>query len=184
MDGTLRIQQSSVKTARHYMSHVVNLLRDRPLEEVARRPEVQEQYQRYLEDEKRMLKQIKEDASFLPQDTDRELVVIDQTRHNKKAFILKHLAYLLFPEAYGVICVQNAFHSNIKTNNLSFSMSLSLKMTNMTHNKNVGEIMRTLNIGDGHPGAAAGVVACAVKSEMLNKKKEILKNIYTLWRSQ
>ena len=31
--------------------------------------------------------------------------------------------------------------------------------------------MRTLNIGDGHPGAAAGTVRCASKQEMLKKKE-------------
>jgi Flp pilus assembly CpaF family ATPase len=44
--------------------------------------------------------------------------------------------------------------------------------------------MRTLNIGDGHPGAAAGTVHCKSKQEMLKKKKELLEQIFTLWSSQ
>jgi hypothetical protein len=44
--------------------------------------------------------------------------------------------------------------------------------------------MRTLNIGDGHPGAAAGTVRCSSKQEMLKKKKEILNQIFKLWSAQ
>lgn len=184
IDGTLRIQQRTAKVSRQYMAHLVNLLRDCRIEKVAARPEVREYYEQYLIDEKRMLEQIKKDASFLSQDINQELVVLDQTQHNKRMHLLKHLAYLLYPNALAVIGIQNVYQSDIKTNNLCFSMSLSLKMSGTRHEKNVGEIMRTLNIGDGHPGAAAGVINCNKKSDMLKTKKEILDKIYDLWRNQ
>jgi hypothetical protein len=53
-------------------------------------------------------------------------------------------------------------------------MSLSINGNREHQRKNIGEIMRMLNIGDGHPGAAAGTVHCASKQEMLKKKRDLL----------
>jgi hypothetical protein len=63
-------------------------------------------------------------------------------------------------------------------------MSLSINGNREHRRKNIGEIMRTLNIGDGHPGAAAGMVRCASKQGMLKKKKDLLNQIFRLWASQ
>ena len=63
-------------------------------------------------------------------------------------------------------------------------MSLSIKGNQQAKGKNIGEIMRTLNIGDGHPGAAAGTIRCKSKQEMLKKKKDLLTQIFKLWSSQ
>jgi hypothetical protein len=63
-------------------------------------------------------------------------------------------------------------------------MSLSIHGNKQDQNKNIGEIMRSLNIGDGHPGAAAGTVRCQSKQEMLKKKKECLGQIFRHWSSQ
>jgi hypothetical protein len=63
-------------------------------------------------------------------------------------------------------------------------MSLSIKGNRKDQTKNIGEIMRTLNIGDGHPGAAAGTVRCKSKQEMVKKKKELLEQVFNLWSSQ
>jgi hypothetical protein len=84
----------------------------------------------------------------------------------------------------GVLEVYNLTDLGVKSNNLGFSMSLSINGNRQDKTKNIGEIMRTLNIGDGHPGAAAGTVRCNSKQEMLKKKKEILDQIFKLWSSQ
>ena len=44
--------------------------------------------------------------------------------------------------------------------------------------------MRLLNMGDGHPGAAAGTIRCKSKQEMLKKKEEILNQVFNLWLAQ
>jgi len=75
-------------------------------------------------------------------------------------------------------------HQGVKSNSIGFSMSLSINGNRQDHKKNVGEIMRTLNIGDGHPGAAAGTVHCKSKQEMLKKKEELIRQIFKLWSSQ
>jgi hypothetical protein len=75
-------------------------------------------------------------------------------------------------------------HQGVKSNHLGLSMSLSINGNKKDQNKNIGEIMRTLNMGDGHPGAAAGTVRCRSKQEMLKKKKELLEQISRIWVSQ
>jgi len=67
---------------------------------------------------------------------------------------------------------------------LSFSLSLALNLNKREHRKDVGEIMRSLNIGDGHKGAAGGTVYCTSKAEMLRKKGEIINEIFGLWEGQ
>jgi hypothetical protein len=63
-------------------------------------------------------------------------------------------------------------------------MALSIKGNRQDQSKNIGEIMRVLNIGDGHPGAAGGTVRCQSKQEMLKKKRELLEKIFRIWASQ
>jgi hypothetical protein len=75
-------------------------------------------------------------------------------------------------------------HQGVKSNHLGLSMSLSINGNRQNQSKNIGEIMRSLNIGDGHPGAAAGQIRCKSKQEMLKKKKELLQKIYRIWSSQ
>ncbi len=41
--------------------------------------------------------------------------------------------------------------------------------------------MRSLNIGEGHAGAASGTVRSDTKDEMLRAKKAVLAGIWKLW---
>jgi len=184
IDGTLRFQGDDPKVMRTYMKSIVLDLRDKPLQEVADRDDVKSRYEQYLIDERNMLEQIRKDGFFLEEDIKKELVIIDQTPYNQRNPILKHLAYLMYPNALGVISINTLYQSDQKTNNLCFSMSLSLRMTNQQHAKNVGLILRNLNLGDGHRGAAAGVVVCGTGEEMNRKKEETLHHIFRAWRNQ
>jgi hypothetical protein len=83
-----------------------------------------------------------------------------------------------------VLEVHNLHDKGVKTNHLSFSLSLSINLHQMEHKKDMGEIMRSLNIGDGHKGAAGGTVYCASKAEMLKKKEQITEEIFRLWEEQ
>jgi hypothetical protein len=44
--------------------------------------------------------------------------------------------------------------------------------------------MRSLNIGDGHPGAGAGSVECRGKEEMLRTKDRLLGEMVSLFLEQ
>jgi hypothetical protein len=131
-----------------------------------------------------MRKLIPQAATFLPQDTRQEIVVLDMTQFSKRERILKNLALLDYPDALAFLEIQPQFQGGVRTTNLSLSMSLSLNLNHYEHEKNVGEIMRQLNLGDGHPGAGAGVLHASNKQEMLKKKQETLDKIFTLWSSQ
>jgi oligoribonuclease NrnB/cAMP/cGMP phosphodiesterase (DHH superfamily) len=184
IDLTLKNRFSSAEDQAAYMRNLVQQLRDRPIEEVSTLSFVQKQLKQYREEEGRMLRIIQDSSFFLEQDEQKEVVVIDLTQHRRRPHLIKNLAFLLHPEALGVLEVYNLTDQGVKSNNLGVSMSLSINGNRQNQTKNIGEIMRSLNIGDGHPGAAAGTVRCSSKQEMLKKKKEILNQILKLWSSQ
>ena len=185
IDLTLKVPFTSAEDQASYMRNLVQQLRDRSIEEVSRLDVVQKWLKKYREEEGRMLRMIQNSSSFLEQDKLREMVVIDLTPYQRMPHLIKNLAFLIYPEALGVLEVYNLMdHQRVKSNHLGFSMSLSINGNRPDQSKNIGEIMRTLNIGDGHPGAAAGQIRCKSKQEMLKKKKEVLNQVFKLWSSQ
>jgi oligoribonuclease NrnB/cAMP/cGMP phosphodiesterase (DHH superfamily) len=180
---TLKSHFSSNEEKVSYMRSLVQQLRDRPIDEVSTLPSVQKRLKQYREEEGRMLGIIKSSSHFLDQDNQKEVVIIDLTPYQRRPDVIKNLAFLLYPEALAVLEVYNLLDRGVKSNDLGFSMSLSIN-GNKNNKRNVGEIMRALNIGDGHPGAAAGTVRCRSKQEMLKKKQELVNQIFNLWASQ
>jgi hypothetical protein len=185
VDSTLKVSFQTAGDQAIYMRNLVQQLRDRSLEEVSHLPFVQKRLKQYQEEEERMLRIIQDASYFIEQDEKKEVVVVDLTRYQRRPHLIKNLAFLVYPEALGVLEVYNLTdHQGIKSNHLGLSMSLSIKGNRKERTKNIGEIMRTLNIGDGHPGAAAGTVRCKSKQEMVKRKKGLLEQIYRLWSSQ
>lgn len=183
LDNSIKASTGNLKEKYAYLSRLVWLLRDHPLEEVVKVDFVRERIERYKVEEERMLKLIEQDASFLPFDNDRELVILDLTKHNRRPWVIKQLVALLYPEALAVLELFPIFDRGTKTTNFGVSMSLTVHAKDR-QGKDIGEIMRQLNLGDGHKGAAGGIVRARSKSEMLKKKEEILKRIYELWKAQ
>lgn len=184
IDLTLKARFPSSEDQFSYMRNLVQQLRDRPIEEVSNLPFVQRQLKQYREEEGQILRIIRDSSCFLEADERKEVVVIDLTQHRRRPHLIKNLAFLIYPEALGVLEVYNLMDQGVKSNNLGLSMSLSIVGNKQGNTKNIGEMMRTLNIGDGHPGAAAGTIRCRSKQEMLKKKKELWSQIFKLWSSQ
>jgi len=184
IDLTLKARFPSPEDQAAHMRFLVQQLRDRPIEEVSGLPSVQRRLKLYREEEGRMIRVIETSSSFLEQDGLKEMIVIDLTPYQRRPHLIKNLAFLIYPEALGVLEVYNLLDRGVKSNHLGFSMSLSINGNREKHAKNIGEIMRTLNIGDGHPGAASGTMRCNSKQEMLKKKKETVNQIFKLWTSQ
>ena len=185
IDSTLKVLFQSAEDQASYMRNLVQQLRDRSIEEVSRLDFVQKRLGQYRNEEGRMLRMIRDASYFNEEDEKKEVVVIDLTSYQRRPHLIKNLAFLIYPEALGVLEVYSLTdHQGVKSNHLGLSMSLSIHGNREDQGKNIGEIMRTLNIGDGHPGAAAGTVRCQSKQEMLKKKKELLGRIFTLWSSQ
>jgi oligoribonuclease NrnB/cAMP/cGMP phosphodiesterase (DHH superfamily) len=185
IDLTLKVSFPSANDQASYMRNLVQQLRDRPIEEVSHLDFVQRGLKKYREEEGRMLRIIEGASYFDDQDEKKEVVVIDLTLFQRRPHVIRNLAFLIYPEALAVLEVYSLMdHQGVKSNDMGVSMSLSINGNRQDRNKNIGEIMRALNIGDGHPGAAAGTVHCKSKQEMLRKKKELLEQIFTLWSSQ
>jgi len=184
IEGSLRIKNTDGSKHRHYLLKMVRWIRDRTLEDVAGLEEVHDRYEQFKKQEQEMIDLICQDTLFLSEDTNQELVIIDLTRHNRPPHIYRNLAYLLYPKAKGVLEMRNRFQNGIKTNDLTISMSLSFNLNGRAHKKNVGEIMRQLNIGDGHPGAGGGMVSCQSKKENHFQKESLLNRIFKIWRNQ
>ena len=183
VDMSLKAWYPTPREHTKYLGLLVGLVRDCSLEDVLKDAAVAGQLARYREEEKRMVSFLEKSIGFLPEDTDHELIVLDFTSHTRPPRVLKNLAYLIEPRALGALTVSPVFRAERKTNDISLSMSLSMNLVGKTHGKDIGEIMRRLNIGDGHVGAAAGSVHSETKDEMLRRKKKMLSDIWKLWKS-
>ena len=184
IDSSLKIQTFTTHQKWEYLRHLIFLLKNNPIDTIAARPEVRGRYKTFQDEEKAMLEQIGQHISFLPEDTDQYLIILDTTHLKRQPRLLKNLAFLLYPDAEAIIEMKNMFQHGTKTNDLSISMSLSLNLNSIEHHKDVGDIMRQLNIGSGHKGAGAGTVHCSSKKEMLMKKGKMLKEILKLFQNQ
>jgi oligoribonuclease NrnB/cAMP/cGMP phosphodiesterase (DHH superfamily) len=184
IDYTLKVRFQSAEEQTAHMRNLVQQLRDRPVEEVSNLSFVQKRVKQYQEEEERMLRAIREASYFLEEDQQKEVVVIDLTRYQRRPHLSKNLAFLIYPEALAVLEVYHLMERGVKSNHFGVSMSLSINGNQKTQARNIGEIMRTLNIGDGHPGAAAGTVRSKSKQEMLKKKSDVLNQIFKLWSLQ
>ncbi len=185
IDSTLKVPFQSTEDPFSHLRNLVQQLRDRSIEEVSRLDFVQKRLRQYRDEERRMLRIIQEASYFNEEDKEKEVVVVDLTPYQRRPHLIKNLAFLVYPEALGVLEVYSLTdHQGVKSNHFGLSMALSIQGNKKDQSKNIGEIMRTLNIGDGHPGAAAGTVRCQSKQEMLKKKKEYLDQIFRLWSSQ
>jgi len=184
IDLTLKAPFPSAEDQASYLRNLVQQLRDRSIEEISHLDFVQKRLKQYREEEGRMLRIIRDASYFMEQDEKKEVVVIDLTPYQRRPHLIKNLGFLIYPEALGVLEVYNLTDQGVKTNHLGLSMSLSINGNRQHQSKNIGEIMRSLNIGDGHPGAAAGTTHCKSKQEMLKKKKELVEQIFRIWSSQ
>jgi len=182
VDMSLKVYFPSPREKTKYYLHAVSLLREKPLSEMLRDEAVVGNLERYRVEEERMIEFLERSVSFLPQDEEREIVVLDFTHHKRRPRAVRNLVFLLHPASLAVLALNPLFRGGVKTNDFSVSLSLSMNLTGKEHGKDAGEIMRTLDIGDGHAGAAAGIVLSGTKEEMKRNKERTLFKIWRLWR--
>jgi hypothetical protein len=125
---------------------------------------------------------IKKNSRFV--DVLEQIAVIDLTGLQNPPSLQKNLVFVLFPWAQTVLAVHCLYEEGKKTNNLYFSMSLGFLPQEVKRVKDAGEIMRSLNIGDGHPGAAAGQIECHSKIEREKVFHNTVEKIQELWYLQ
>ena len=115
IDLTLKVHSPSMEDQTSYMRNLVQQLRDRSVEEVSCLPFVQKRLRQYQEEEGRMLRIIQDSSSFLGQDGQKEIVVIDLTPHRRRPYLIKNLAFLIYPEALGALEIYNLMDQGVKT---------------------------------------------------------------------
>lgn len=184
VDMSLKVYFPNPREKTKYYMYTVALLREKSLSEMLGDETVTRNIERYRVEEERMILFIEKSISFMPQDKEREIILLDFTHHKRRPRAVRNLAFLKHPEALAVLTLNPLFRGGIKTNDFSVSLSLSMNLTGKEHGKDAGEIMRTLDIGDGHAGAAAGVVHCETKEEMKRNKERMLLKIWRLWSAE
>jgi hypothetical protein len=182
INDSLKCRFRDMHEEEEYLRTLVPRLAEKSMEEISRDADVQGFYREYLKDEERMLDIIRKNTFFHAQDSAHEFAIIDITGFAKKTMVVRNLAQIIFPEIKGVFLLQCLYDRGVKTNNFSISGSLTIR--NNGRPKDIGEIMRRLNIGDGHGGAGSGHVDCQTKAEMEKKKEELLDKVYRLWSEQ
>lgn len=167
---------------RTFLFDLAMMLRDQDYREVAKSEMVRERAQQFRNNEQSMVNIIRKNATFLG--PSKEIIVIDFTGHQKPPSIVKSLSFTVFPKSMAVIEARCQYEHGMKTNDLYLSMSLGLVGKKVKAVKDVGEIMRRMNIGDGHPGAAAGLIRCSGKAAREKALQEALQRVQEIWYSQ
>ncbi|MBU0507664.1 hypothetical protein KKH27_02330, partial [bacterium] len=164
-----------------FLREVTFLLRDLSLAEVAGDPVIVERARAYAREEEIMLDHIHKNRRLVEGDGDGEIYLVDTTSFYSPVRLDKKLIGLVEPRARCYVEIKPVFRGGQKTHDLSVSISLALSMQRTAHSKDVGEIMRELNIGDGHKGAAAGVQRCSSAHEFQRAREELPKRIFGIW---
>jgi hypothetical protein len=182
IDRALKASTQNRRDQDAFQREMVFMMRDLPLAEIAEVEEVIERAARYTREEEVMLENIRKYGRVLEGSDD--LYVVDTTAFLNPARIDKKLIGLVHPEARGYVELKPVFRGGQKTHDISVSLSLALSMQQNPHRKDMGEIVRELNIGDGHIGASAGVWRASSAHEFQKAKQELPQKILELWRNQ
>lgn len=184
IDRAMKASGGNKREQFEFLRELVYLLRDLPLAEIAENEIVKTRAAQYAREEERMLDYICKYGRVLPEDEHAELYFVDLTSFRQPARIDKKLIGLVHPKSLGYVELKPVFRDGRKTQDVAVSLSLSLQMQRREHSKDMGEIVRVFNIGDGHAGAAAGVWRCDSAHEYQTIRENLPAKILELWRTQ
>ena len=184
IDRAIKASSETRREQDDFLREMVFMLRDLSMEEIAASEFVSHRAARYVREEEIMLDLFRKYGRPFPEGSTDELIVVDTTSFSNPVRLDKKLIGLLHPQARAYVEIKPVFRGGRKTNDVSVSLSLALRMQLEAHNKDMGEIVRELNIGDGHAGAAAGVWRCNSAHEFQTVKSELPAKIYDLWLKQ
>ena len=167
--------------ARGYLVGLVLRLRDYPIGEVARFPEVEDRYRRSREHAQRAQEIIQKTGRMIPE---AQICVIDFSEMKVAPSFSKNLAYLVFPEASAVLSIVGVLDKGRKTNDLRMSLSLNPFLGRDLSRHDCAEIFDTMQIGGGHRSAAGARLTAFSKAERLRAKQLALEEIVSRWNRQ
>ena len=184
IDRAIKASSENRRVHYEFLRNLVFAMRDMTLAEAAEQDQIRERAAHYALEEQLMLDQIEKYGKYIAEDAGRELFFVDRTSFSNPARIDKKLIGLVESGSQGYVEMKPVFTSGRKSLKIAVSISLALSMQKLGHRKDVGEIMRILNIGDGHAGAAAGVWNCRNAHEFQQMREELPTKIFQLWRQQ
>jgi len=155
-----------------FMREMVNRISKKPVQEIIKDKDVLAYYQKTKESEERAIQLI--DKFLKVMDPDRKFLLLDFSDFKSPVRINRSLAFLKEPSAHVVIAILPLFNNGVKSTDLMFSMSLGI---GAPQTYDLGDIVRSLNIGDGHKGAASGKLESKGKTEMLKNRDKTLEKI-------
>ncbi len=182
IDRAIKLKAGTPAERREFLRWLVLSLMDESLETVAAQGDVTQRAELFRAEEEQMLKIIRQHLEYLGDE--REIILLDFSGHTRRVSVVKNLAQLFTPQALAVLQINSLFNRQVKINDLVFSMSLTITGTHHPARRDLGEIMRQLNIGSGHAGAASGLLRSRSKQEMLKAKERTLKAILDHWKKQ
>lgn len=182
IDRAIKASSANRRAHEEFLRDLTFMFRDLPLAEIAGESVIRERAAGYAREEEIMLDNIRKYGSTLVADTAGELFFVDTTSFSNPARLDKKLIGLVQPAAQGYVELKPLFRAGRKTLDMSVTLSLALSMQQHSHKKDMSEIVRLLNIGDGHAGAAAGVLSCRSAHEFQRARAELPLKILELWR--
>jgi hypothetical protein len=183
IDRALKATGEDRREQEQFMRELVFQMRDLSLSEIAKSSDIRQRAQRYVAEEERMLEILQRYGKLYP-DAQSDLFVVDTTGFLQPARLDKKLIGLVEPRAHGYVELKPVFRMGKKTNDVAVSLSLSLSIQKAEHHKDMSEIVRVLNVGDGHAGAAAGVFHGASPRDFQKVRAEARQRIWELWSKQ
>ena len=181
IDSAIKYREGSPADRRTFLKKLALLLMDYPLEEIAAREDIAELARRYWDEEENMTRVIMGALDHL--DPDKEIILLDFSDRKKPVRIQKNLAQLLDRQALAVLEIKPVFQRGVKVNALALGISMTIRGASEAPERDLGEMMRTLNIGSGHAGAAAGRIDCDSLQALQKESKRIQKELIKLWKS-
>jgi hypothetical protein len=184
IDRAVKASSQNKHQHEEFLRDVVFMMRDLPLADIAEAEIIKTRAAQYAVEETRMMDLIVKYGRTLAEDGNQDLFIVDFSGFSNPARIDKKLIGLVQPKAKGYVEMKPVFRSGRKTFDLAVTLSLALSMQRERHGKDMAEIVRELNIGDGHSGAAAGVWRCESAHEFQKLREELPKRILDIWRKQ
>ncbi|MDP8322855.1 MAG: hypothetical protein RAO94_10940 [Candidatus Stygibacter australis] len=169
LNDTININSESYPAMSHHLAWLTRQLRDEPLEAVTASDKIQSRWKQKLVTREKDIEFIEKLHSFIPDDEDKQIVVIDCSNLSFSPKFNKTLALVVQPEAQYILLIANEVSYGRKTNNLKISVAKNFLTPS---DKQLGVFMEELKLGGGHDNAAGGVIRAGSKNERMRKLKD------------
>lgn len=173
IDLAIKTEFENRQEAFQFMRNLAHRLSKTPVTELITEKDIVAQYKKTVLAEEKMIQLIDKVFKIADAET-KKFILLDFSEFKFPIRINRSLAFLKEPAAHVVVAVLPVFAGGVKTNDLKVSMSMSIGAPDIY---DLGDILRTLNIGDGHKGSASGKIESKGKPEMLKNRDKAVQFI-------